>query len=147
MDIFLSILIRHDTLEKASPKGVIIGQHQCFAERVLVCISGDQLINVDVVIDKKTFKRISSILSTLNLQCTPSSLSFWSSVSASDTWASMSRNWRTSGDYSLISLLQNLPRRNRTHLKFSRFCCSLTVFWLHIFEFPKIHILWSLEMY
>ena len=53
-----------------------------------------------------------------NLQYTPSSLSFWSLVSVSDTWSSMSKNWRTSGDYSLISLLQNLTRRNRTCLEF-----------------------------
>ena len=83
-----------------------------------------------------------------NLQYAPSSLSFWSSVSASDTCTSMSKNWRTSGDYSLISLLRNLTKRNRTYLKFSAFCCSLAVFWLHIFEFPRLHIsLWSLEIY
>ena len=75
-----------------------------------------------------------------NLQYAPSSLSFWSSVSTSDTCTSMSKNWRMSGDYSLISLLWNLTKRNRTYLKFSTFHCSLTVVWLHIFEFPKIHI-------
>ena len=64
-----------------------------------------------------------------NLQYAPSSLSFWLSVSASDTCALMSKNWRTSGDYSLISLLRNLTKRNRTYLKFSVFCCSLAVFW------------------
>ena len=97
---------------------------------------------------KIPLKELAAYYLHYNLQCTPSSLSFWSSVSESDTWASMSKTWRTSGDYGLISLLQNLTRRNRTRLKFSMFRCSLTVFWLHIFKFPKICItLWSLETY
>ena len=57
--------MRHDALEKAFPKGVVIGRHQRFVEKVTVCISGDRLVNVDVVVDKKTFERISSVLSTL----------------------------------------------------------------------------------
>ena len=57
--------MRCDTLEKAFPKGVVIRQHQPFTEKVSVCISGDRLINVDVVIDKNTFEGISSVLSTL----------------------------------------------------------------------------------
>ena len=55
----------HDVLEKAFPKGIVIGWHQRFTEKVSVCISRDRLINVDVTIDKKTFERISSVLSTL----------------------------------------------------------------------------------
>ena len=97
---------------------------------------------------KIPFKELAVYYLPYNLQYASSSLSFWSSVSESDTCASTSKNWRTSGDYSLISLLRNLTKRNRTYLSFSTFCCSLTVFWLHIFEFPKIHItLWSLETY
>ena len=57
--------MRRDALKKAFPKGVVIGRHQRFAEKVTVCISGDQLVNVDVVVDKKTFERVGSVLSTL----------------------------------------------------------------------------------
>ena len=57
--------MRRDTLEKAFPKGIVIGRHQCFVEKVSVCISQDRLINVNVVVDKNTFERISSVLSTL----------------------------------------------------------------------------------
>ena len=96
---------------------------------------------------QKYLKELAVYYLHYNLQYTPSSLSFWSLVSVSDTWSSMSKNWRTSGDYSLISLLQNLTRRNRTCLEFSMFCCSLTVLWLHIFKFPKIGItLWSVDV-
>ena len=57
--------MRCDVLEKAFSKGIIIRQHQRFVEKVSVCISQDRLVNVNVVIDKNTFERISSVLSTL----------------------------------------------------------------------------------
>ena len=57
--------MRRDALEKAFPKGVVIRRHQRFAEKVSMRISRDRLVNVNVVVDKNTFERISSVLSTL----------------------------------------------------------------------------------
>jgi hypothetical protein len=63
---FRNTLMSRDALEKAFPKRVVIGWHQRFAKKVAVRISRDRLINVFIVVDKITLKRIRSVLS---LQC------------------------------------------------------------------------------